>query len=236
MNFLTEVTLSSAEHIYEDFDRARVLYPFWKNYPPQQRGRAPRGTSTPWGEVGEKVVGLSLTRAIAEQAPDIRYPGLPLGGDIRFSTRDAIIHFDIKSTGPNNNANEIVASPHQISGDGKEWLNNGIKNSPVTIKGRRSTMNFQPELPPFYYEADVLLCLTYFVKVVYKVQEIGYQPLEYLEIVCVPNGLFMFDGPDWNASVRELLIPGKDDAAVTKKRTRVRLNPLASIANWRCKK
>ncbi|NJK80541.1 MAG: BglI family type II restriction endonuclease, partial [Chloroflexaceae bacterium] len=41
---------------------------------------------------------------------------------------------------------------------------------------------------------------------------------------------------DWNASVRELLIPGKDDAAVTKKRTRVRLNPLASIANWRCKK
>ncbi len=94
-------------------------------------------------------------------------------------------------------------------------------------------MAFQPELPPFYIlEERVLLCLTYFLKVVYAVQAMGNQPLDYLELACVPNGLLLFDGPKY-ASTQGLLIPGKDEKDHPKKRTRVRLAPLAQLASWR---
>ena len=121
-------------------------------------------------------------------------PGLPLGGDIRFATSNALIHFDVKLTGPNDRADEIVASPHQISGDGVGWENNGVVNSPATVTGARASMVFQPELPPFYVlNKRPLVCLTYFLKAVYEVKSIGDQPLKYLEVACVPNGLLMFD-------------------------------------------
>lgn len=64
--------------------------------------------------------------------------------------------------------------------------------------------------------------LTYFLKVVYAVQAMGNQPLDYLELVCVPNGLLLFDGPKY-ALTPGLLIPGKDEKDHPKKRTRVRL-------------
>lgn len=63
----------------------------------------------------------------------------------------------------------------------------------------------------------------------------GDQPLHYLELVCVPNGLLLFDGPNY-LQTRGLLIPGKDEKDHPKKRTRVRLNPLATLASWRCVK
>ncbi len=232
MNFLLNVVMSTANDIYKDFSQAMELQPFWINYPPIQRGRAPRGTSIPWGEVGEKTIGACLIRAISLKAPSITFPGLPLGGDIRFATQDALVHFDLKLTGPNDNPDEIVASPHQISGDGQFWQG-GVVNSLVLVTGQKAQMSFQPELPPFYIlEQRVLLCLTYFLKVVYTVQVMGNQPLDYLELACVPNGLLLFDGPKY-ASTLGLLIPGKDEKDHPKKRTRVRLTPLATLAPWR---
>lgn len=224
--------MSAADDIYKDFSQAMELYPFWINYPPVQRGRAPRGTSIPWGEVGEKTISACLIRAISLKAPSITFPGLPLGGDIRFATQDAFVHFDLKLTGSNDNPDEIVASPHQIAGDGQFWRD-GVVNSPVLVIGQKAQMSFQPELPPFYIlEQRVLLCLTYFLKVVYTVQAMGNQPLDYLELACVPNGLLLFDGPKY-ASTSGLLIPGKDEKDHPKKRTRVRLAPLAALAPWR---
>ena len=233
MKFLLEVTLAAANSIFDDFSRAMELLPFWVNYPPVQRGRAPTGTSIPWGEVGEKSISSNLVRSISLKDPSVTFPGLPLGGDIRFATPDALIHFDMKLTGPNDNPNEIVASPHQISGDGISW-NNGIVNSPITVTGPKAVMQFQPELPPFYVLGkQVLLCLTYFLKAVYVVEGLGIQPLHYLELACVPTGLLMFDGPRYG-QIKGLLIPGKDIQTHPKKRTRVRLDPLATLANWRC--
>lgn len=95
-------------------------------------------------------------------------------------------------------------------------------------------MLFQPELPPFYILGDrVLVCLTYFLKAVYRVKSLGDQPLDYMELVCVPNGLLMFDTAKY-AQTKGLLIPGKDDQKTKKKRTRVRLNPLSELNSWRC--
>lgn len=233
-NFLLEVTMSAVSSIYEDFSQAMELKPFWVNYPPVQRGRSPRGTSVPWGEVGEKTISACLVRAISLKNESITYPGLPLGGDIRFATSDALIHFDIKLTGPNDNPNEVVASPHQISGDGLFWRN-GVVNSSAKVVGTKAIMNFQPELPPFYsLGGQTLICLTYFLKVVYEVHDLGIQPLRHLELICAPNGLLLFDGPRY-AQTGGLLIPGKD-MKHPKKRTRIRLDPLSSIADWRCVK
>jgi hypothetical protein len=38
------------------------------------------------------------------------------------------------------------------------------------------------------------------------------------------------------ANTQGLLTPGKDIADSEHKRTRIKLNPLAQIANWRCQK
>lgn len=227
MNFLLDVVLSAANDIYRDFGQALNLMPFWINYPPVQRGRSPRGTSIPWGEVGEKTISSHVIHALSLKYPSVTFPGLPLGGDIRFATSDILAHFDIKLTGPNDRPDEIVASPHQISGDGYAWQNNGVVNSSVSVVGERASMSFQPELSPFYIlENHILLFLTYFLKVVYTVHAIGHQPLDYLELACVPNGLLLFDGPQY-VRTKGLLIPGKDEKDHPKKRLRVRLNPLA---------
>lgn len=234
MDFLVDVTLSAANKIYKDFSQAMALMPFWVNYPPRQRGRSPSGNSIPWGEVGEKTIAAILAGAVALKNPAVTWPGLPFGGDLRFATEDALIHFDMKLTGPNDRVDEIVASPNQISGDGYDWQGGGVVNSAVTVTGQRVLMNFQPELPPFYIlDGKILICLTYFLKAIYIVEGLGVQPLKYLEVVCAPNGLLLFDGPNYN-NTRGVLIPGKDDKTVEKKRTRVRLNPLANLANWRC--
>lgn len=234
MDFLVDVTLRAADSIHTDFCQVTELMPFWVNYPPRQRGRAPSGASIPWSEVGEKAISQNLVRALTLADTSITFPGLPLGGDIRFATNNALIHFDVKLTGPNDRADEIVASPHQISGDGVRWENNGVVNSPATVTGARASMVFQPELPPFYVlNKRPLVCLTYFLKAVYEVKSIGDQPLNYLEVACVPNGLLMFDRPQL-AGTPGLLIPGKDEQTYLKKRTRVRLEPLAKLHDWRC--
>lgn len=241
MDFFTEVVLDSAEAIYTDFGKSADLLPFWINYPPRQRGRAFSGTAVPWGDMGEKAVSASVIRTITQKSSEITYPGLPSGADLRFATPDALIHFDFKLTGPNDRDDEVVASPNQISGNGKFWEQAesdrmpGVRNSIFKVVGPKGgTMNFEPTLPPLYeIDGNKLACLTYFLKVVYRVEDFGDQPLDHMELVCVPNGLLMFDGETY-ATKRGLLIPGKDDKTVeTGKRVRVRFDPLSEIAGWR---
>jgi Restriction endonuclease BglI len=232
MVFLQQVVADASMRIFLDFSKAGILLPFWRNYPPIQRGRAPTGTSVPWSEVGETAIGSNIVRSLSLKNPEITYPGLPSGADLRFLTNDVLVHFDIKITGPNDRADEVVASPNQVSGDGIAWRD-GVINSAVTITGRRATMSFQPELPPFYIIEDkVIPCLTYFLKGVYAVERLGYQPLVKLELVCVPNGLLAFDGPQYLLT-EGLFIPGKDEKEHAKKRVRVRMGLLSSIATWR---
>lgn len=238
MELLNSAVLKAAPSIFKDFDQVVELYPFWANYPPEQRGRQPKGDAIPWGDMGEKVIHGSVIKAILEILPGVEFPGLPLGGDIRFATKEAIIHFDLKLTGPRDNPDEVVASPHQISGDGAYWLGDGFLNSSVVVQGQRATMPFQPTLPPFYVlDGTVRVCLTYFLKAVYTLVARGHQPLTVLELACVPNGLLSFDGPKYG-NYPDLFIPGKDDKTtpVRRRRTRVRLGPLSQIANWRCRK
>lgn len=236
MQFLTKVVMRAAPSIEADFSGSTHLVPFWANYPPKQRGRQPKGTSTPWSEYGDKCITPNLVKSIVYYDKSVRFPGIPFGGDTRFATNDAFVHFDVKLTGPNDNPNEIVASPNQISGDGIDWNESGIVNSVVSVQGLRATMIFQPELPPFYVEGTkIVLCLTYFLKAVYIVKDFGIQPLDYMELVCTPNGLLMFDRPKY-ANTQGLLIPGKDVKTFAHKRTRIRLDPLAHLADWRCVK
>lgn len=238
---LNEVLLPICEDIYLDFyDRPKQLIPFWRNYPPEQRGRQPKGHSVPWLELGEKTTSSNLVAQLANVFDDITFAGLPTGGDIRFTTGPFFVHLDIKLTGPNDNANEVVVPPNQISGDGSKW-EDGVINSAFPInyqagsrKGRLN-YNFQPKLPPLYVIDEApFLCLTFFLETVYGYQGFGDHPLEYLELSCVPNGLLLFETTRY-ADTQGLLIAGKDDKSTTDsdKRIRVRLGPLAKIAPWR---
>lgn len=74
MEFLVGVILSAASRLESDFGQANELYPFWKNYPPKQRGRSPSGKSIPWSEVGEKSLSSNLLRVIIEKDPTITFP------------------------------------------------------------------------------------------------------------------------------------------------------------------
>lgn len=235
-NQLFDGLFNSANNIKSDFDKAIDLKDFWVRYAPKQRGHKPRGTSLPWGEVGEKVLDAYLYKIISSQFQQLNFIGLPYGHDIRFLSDNAFIHLDIKSTGPNDNPNEVVASPNQVSGDGFKLDNNGIENSKVLVSGLRKTMEFQPELPPFYIiDNKVYPTLTFYLKCVYKVVSPGNQPLDYLELICVPNGLLMFDTLNLGQT-KGLLTPGKDIKTSKHKRTRIKLNPLSKIDGWRCQK
>lgn len=223
--------------IRKDFNDASLLEDFWKKYAPRQRGRGPRNEAYPWGEVGEKVLDAYIYKIVNEKIPSVRFTGLPYGHDTRFTTNDAFVQLDIKSTGPNDNLDELVSSPNQVSGDGKYLDDGGVFNSEILVRGPLRNLMFQPELPPFYIVDGVpKLTLTYYLKCVYEVIEKGNQPLSYLELVSVPNGLLMFDTFNYNENKRGLLIPGKDIQTSVHKRTRIRLNPLAEIAPWRCVK
>jgi len=232
MLFLQQSISSVAQRIVADFDKAEDLKPFWQNYPPIQRGKSPTGTSIPWSEVGQTAIGSNIIRALAFQNSEITYPGLPSGSDIRFLAHDALVHLDVKITGPNDMEGEVVASPNQVSGDGISWQN-GVINSPVIITGQRASMIFQPELPLFYIiNGRSIPCLTFFIKGIYGVKQLGHQPLTRLDLLCVPNGLMTFDGPKYMLN-SGLFIPGKDIISHPKKRVRVRIEPLGAIAAWR---
>ncbi|MCI0700494.1 MAG: BglI family type II restriction endonuclease [Planctomycetia bacterium] len=227
--------LQRAKAIKADFDLAIALRMYWEEYAPLQRGHKPREDAYPWGEVGEKVIEGHLYSAANQLYPALRFPGLPYGHDVRFLTNTAFVQIDVKSTGPTDNADEIVASPNQVTGEGR-LVSGWVQHKTRKVKGDQSTIKFRPELSPFVFiENKLYPVLTYYVKVVYSVRAKGDQPLEYVELACVPNGLLMFDGPKYHKR-KGLLIPGKDEVEVKRKRTRIRLDPLSKIHDWRCVK
>lgn len=234
---LIQKIFSISTQIKADFDKAAELKPFWEKYAPIQRGHKPRGEAFPWGEVGEKVVEGHLYSLIANTFESVRFLGVPYGHDIRFMTNNAFIHIDAKSTGPTDNTDEVVCSPNQVTGNGKLDSEGKVYNDVTLMKGPQVTREFQPELTPFYIvDGRIIPTLTFYIKVVYSVKSLGEQPLEYLELISVPNGLALFDGPNLNKKVEGLLTPGKDEVKVARKRTRIKLGPLAKLDNWRCQK
>ena len=228
---------NQAQQIRADFDGVINLSDYWIRYAPIQRGHKPSGNAFPWGEVGEKVLEGYLYSFIRNCFQKTSFIGLPYGHDVRFKTDKAFIHIDVKSTGPTDNPNEVVSSPNQVTGDGAFCDSNGVFNSSYLVTGPARTMQFQPELPPFYViDGGVFITLTYYLKCVYSVRSLGDQPLGYLELICVPNGLLMFDGPKYADNVPGLLTPGKDEQKMPRKRTRIKLDPLAKFQEWRCRK
>jgi len=87
---LKESIIANLDQIKDDYNEASYLFPFWKNYPPDDRGRQPIMDQYPWIEVGEHAIGCKLPRILEDQFT-IRDVGLPTGADQRF----VLTHNDI---------------------------------------------------------------------------------------------------------------------------------------------
>ncbi|KWT84937.1 BglI family type II restriction endonuclease [Candidatus Magnetominusculus xianensis] len=242
------------ESIKSDYNEASYLYPFWQQYPPDNRGRQPRGDQFPWIEVGEHAIGDKLPRLFQKDF-SLRDVGLPTGPDKRFIvtspliaeitgfTNSAWLFIDIKSVGPRDDADHTVMSHNQISGDGT-WtdLEKGIKNSVMTAIGSREHHSFYCSIPPLYVLSDrtVAPVVILAIKPVYKMlgldnNTVSGQPLSRLELVSIPNGLLMEVNPRYLKKYPNLLYPGKDDKSKNplKMRCRISFALLREIAAWR---
>jgi len=242
--------------IKRDYDEASYLYSFWKNYPPEDRGRAPKGDQYPWIEVGEQVFGNKLHRHFNANF-SVKDSGLPSGADDRciisserirqiLGITDSVwVFIDIKSAGPRDDFDHAVMSPYQISGSGK-WLKteDGVSNNPIKAKGKLVTHDFYCSLSPIYVLSDgtVAPLLTFVIKPVYRMlkdeheKTIG-QPLEKIKLASIPNGILLTQNPNYNRKYPGLFFPGKDDRSKDKKKMRARISfsLLRDIADWRIK-
>ncbi|MFH1207708.1 MAG: BglI family type II restriction endonuclease [Patescibacteria group bacterium] len=242
--------------IIRDYNEASFLYPFWKNYPPDERGRQPRGDQFPWIEVGEHTIGVKVAREIVNLFQEVRDTGLPTGPDQRFIIADpeikkitkgltshAWLMIDIKSVGPRDDFSHTVMSHNQVSGDGiwrKEEA--GIKNRVLKATGARSKHNFYPTLSPLYVLSDGAIAPTVLlaIKPIYKMLaldgngKVG-QPLVRIELISIPNGLLLLKKPNYLKKYPGLFYPGKDDKEKNplKVRARISFSILKSIAEWR---
>lgn len=264
---LTELEKHCSDKIFEilqthqlemvrDYNEASFLYPFWKNYPPDERGRQPRGDQFPWIEVGEHAIGVKIARVITSFFGEVRDTGLPTGPDQRFVVSDPMIEqitqgltshvwlmIDIKSVGPRDDFSHTVMSHNQVSGDGA-WKkeDEGIKNKILKATGSRSNHDFYPTLPPLYVLSDgtVVPTILLAIKPIYKMLaldgngEIG-QPLVRMELITIPNGLLLLEKPNYLRKYPGLFYPGKDDKEKNplKVRARVSFPILKTIADWR---
>ena len=238
-----------------DYNEASYLQPFWGDYPPDDRGRQPKGDQIPWIEVGEQVVGHRLCRLLAQEGL-MREAGLPSGADNRFVlqspelkkrmqglTDSAMVFLDIKSVGPRDDVENTVLSPYQVSGNGL-WKREeeNLSNAPLLARGPRAEHLFYPAVSPIYVLSDGTIAPTVhiFVKPVYRMLslkkrgETG-QPLDRIRVICVPNGLLLCVNPNYLDGHPGLLFPGKDDKqkAFLKIRCRVSFDHLRDIAPWR---
>ncbi|MGA9042616.1 MAG: BglI family type II restriction endonuclease [Terriglobales bacterium] len=245
--------------IKADYDEASYLYPFWQNYPPDERGRQPKGDQYPWIEVGEHAVGERLSRILAAEFA-IRDVGIPTGPDQRFLVTSPVIRkmtegltdsvwlfVEVKSAGPRDDAEHVVMSHNQVSGDGV-WNRaaDGLKNTVVKAVGIRSKHNFYCGLPPLYVLSDMTLApvVNIVLKPVYSMASLtpgssdGGQPLDRICIICIPNGILLLINPNYLKQYPGLLFPGKDDKGKNplKVRARVSFEFLERIDDWRvCK-
>ena len=257
-SFVTDVVNSTiADNLAEivnDYNEASYLQPFWANYPPDDRGRAPVGDQVPWIEVGEHAVGHKLSRLIS-LSYSVSEVGLPSGADNRFIirseeiaritdgyTNQAFVFLDIKSVGPRDNFDHTVISPYQVSGDGV-WnsITQNMTNSTMQAVGRSVSHTFYPAIAPIYALSDGTVAPTVhlFVKPVYKMMSLTPgmtgQPLESIKNICVPNGLLLTENPNYLCVYPGLFFPGKDDKKTDPQKIRVRVSfeILRNIARWR---
>ena len=247
------IDLHSPE-IKRDYNEASYLYPFWKNYPPLDRGRAPIGDQYPWIEVGEQVFGNKLARYFAANFA-VKDSGLPSGSDDRciisserikqiLGISDSVwVFIDINSAGPRDDFNHAVMSPYQVSGSG-DWINvdDGITNQPIKASGKIATHDFLCSMPPMYVLSDGTIAplVTFVIKPVYGMiynsqGETDGQPLHKIKIASIPNGLLLTKSPNYMDKYPGLFFPGKDDKGKDprKIRARVSFDVLRDIADWR---
>lgn len=243
-----------APEIKRDYDEASYLYPFWKNYSPLNRGRAPIGDQYPWIEVGEQVFGNKLSRYFAANF-SIRDCGLPSGSDDRciisserikqiLGITDSVwVFIDIKSAGPRDDFNHAVMSPYQVSGSG-EWKNadDGMMNHPIKAFGKYATHDFLCSMPPFYVLSDGTIAplVTFVIKPIYGMiydqkGETAGQPLKRIKVASIPNGLLLTKAANYIEKYPGLFFPGKDDKGKDprKIRARVSFDVLRKIDEWR---
>lgn len=240
-----------------DYNEASYLHPFWKNYPPEDRGRQPIKDQYPWIEVGEHAIGCKLPR-ILEQHFNISDGGIPAGADQRFIlshkdisaitnnlTDTAWLFIDIKSIGPRDDQDHTVMSHNQVSGDGT-WDNieDGVLNEIMTATGKRTSHDFHCSMPPLFVLSDGTIAplIIFALKPVYRMLPAtqatlrnGGQPLDRIDLACIPNGLLLTKNPNYLDTYPNLLFPGKDDKSKDprKLRARVSFNILRDIGTWR---
>lgn len=249
---VNDCLLRHYDEFARDYNEASYLNPFWANYPPDNRGRAPVGDQVPWIEVGEHAVGHKLSRLLSVSY-DIAEVGLPSGADNRFVLRSdeirkitkgftdcAFIFLDIKSVGPRDNFAHVVISPYQVSGDGLWTEQDGnLVNSTMTAAGPRVSHVFHPAISPIYTlsNGSVAPTIHLFVKPVYSMLTGTHcgQPLETIKSICVPNGLLLTQNPAYLRQYPGLFFPGKDDKGKDPRKIRVRVSfsLLGQIADWR---
>lgn len=256
-NHLVSIITENIIEIKNDYNEASYLYPFWENYPPEDRGRQPIKDQYPWIEVGEHAIGSKLPRLL-ERSFRIRDTGLPTGADqrciltnddIKIATQgftdSAWFFVDIKSVGPRDDQDHTVMSHNQVSGDGI-WKNpiDGVKNTILQAIGTRASHDFHASLPPLFVLSDNTIAPLVMValKPVYKMlpatvlgaRNTG-QPLERIDIACIPNGLLLTQDPNYLNQYQGLLFPGKDDKTKDPRKLRARVSfaLLKRIAPWR---
>jgi hypothetical protein len=255
-DLLRETISNAIDEIVRDFNEASYLFPFWQNYPPDERGRQPKGDQFPWIEVGEHAVGSKLGRLLARDGIELLDVGLPAGPDQRFVVRSeeikkitngltnaAWLFLDIKSVGPRDDADHAVMSHNQISGDGRwETPEAGVSNTLMTAQGRTASHLFHPSIPPLYVLSDGTIAPVVLsaLKPVYRMLSLEHgslkgQPLGRLALITIPNGLLLEVSPGYLAQYPGLLFPGKDDKGKDPRKLRARIcfQRLRTIANWR---
>lgn len=242
--------------IKADYDEASYLYPFWQNYPPDERGRKPRGDQFPWIEVGEHVIGDKLGRLLSRDFK-ISDAGIPTGPDKRFILQSELIKkitdgftdsiwffVDIKSVGPRDDFEHTVMSHNQISGDGVwDEVSVGVKNCVMVAKGKQTKHEFHCSVPPLYILSNktTVPVVLVAIKPVYKMLTLddsssdGGQPLQRIIIIVIPNGLLLEENPAYLKKFPSLFFPGKDDKEKNplKVRSRVSFDLLKKIDDWR---
>lgn len=255
---LAEIVLESSDAIKKDYDAASILYPFWQNYPPNDRGRKPIGDQYPWIEVGEHAIGTKVARNIGEHFA-VSDLGFPTGPDQRFLLKhrefenltygkfsQVWLCLDIKSVGPRDDQDHAVMSHNQISGTGDwEKASEGITNKVLTASGKIATHDFHVALPPIIVDPDGVPApvVTMALKPVYSMEsgarnhDITWsgQPLNRIDLATIPNGLLLSVNPNYLSQYPGLLFPGKDDKSKDPRKLRARINfeLLRKINSWR---
>lgn len=255
-DFLFRLFGEIIEEIKFDYNETNYLFPFWQNYPPDDRGRQPKGDQFPWIEVGEHVIGAKIARHVAENF-NVRDIGLPTGADQRFVVENKTISkitksftsscwlfVDIKSVGPRDDQDHTVMSHNQISGSGYwDAPERGVANKVMKAVGQRASHDFHCGIPPIYVLSDgaVAPAVLIVVKPVYamlnlenKSNKTG-QPLGRIMIISIPNGLLLEEKPGYLSKYPQLIFPGKDDKRKNplKLRCRISFPLLRTIAAWR---